>query len=55
LQESALNDPTPTVAPENATVPIGDDTLRLGLSVSTTVAVHVVGIPMTTMVGEQLR
>jgi len=55
LHWRALKVPTPTVAPAKATGPRGEVTLRLGLSVSTTVAVQVVGVPITTTDWVQLR
>jgi len=50
-----LNVPTPIVVPENWTTPMGELTFRVGLSVSTTVAVHVAGVPIWIMDGVQLR
>jgi len=52
---SALKVPTPETWPEKTTVPRGELTFRLGLSVSTTVAVQVLGSPRTTTAGTQVR
>jgi hypothetical protein len=53
-QEVALMLPLPMTWPEKSTVPMGELTFSIGLSVSFTVAVQVVGSPTSTIGGEQL-